>query len=199
MRNLRVLGVLGLAAMGLAAACGGSSESKEAGRGNSVVATPASAEPVAAKPSERLTLAAIREDPCRLVTRQEAEALFGRAAQVPSKGRAVGAVEATCGYAVETTRPSEVRTMTISIMFSPDRVKRGMDGKRFMEGARQGVEAEGGVPLPISGLGDEAFCVSSASGASIFSRTGDVVLTVGGNADDCVVTGRFAETAIARL
>lgn len=131
-------------------------------------------------------------DPCRLVTKQEAEAIFGRQAQVPTKGRAVGVIEATCDYAAEATRPSEVRTMTVSM-------SHGSNGRKFMENARKGAAELSLGTEAVGGLGDEAFCLGSDPGASLFVRTGDLVLTVGGGSEDCAVARQFAEKAIARL
>lgn len=194
MTKFRLLGFIGLATIGVTAACGNSSEPSGMGRSN-----PAMAESAAAKPSGGMNLASVRKDPCQMVTKPEAEAIFGRPAEMPTKGMVVGVVEATCDYAVETTRPSEVRTMTVSIMFSPDRVERGMDGKKFMENARKGAIEMGMAVEGVGGLGDEAFCLEGKPGDSLFLRTGDVVMTVGGNVDDCAVARQFAEKAITRL
>lgn len=193
MRNVRVLGIIGLAAIGLtAAACGGSSGPKATAGSNRPAAEPAAAEPAAAKPSGGLNADSVRKDPCQLVTKPEAEAIFGRRAEMPTKGMAVGVIEATCDYAVEATRPSEVRTMTLSMAH-------GSNGKRFMENARNGAP-ELGLPVEtVAGLGDEAFCLGSDPGASIFFRSGDIVMTVGGSYGDCAVARQFAEKAIARL
>lgn len=89
--------------------------------------------------------------------------------------------------------------MTLSMMFSPDRVDRGMNGKKFMENARKGAVTLGIVAEPVAGLGDEAFCPPGNPASMIFFRMGDVVTTVGGNADDCAVARQFADKAIARL
>ena len=88
--------------------------------------------------------------------------------------------------------------MTVSMMFSPQQAKRGLTAEKFIENARKGAVAQGLAAETVAGLGDEAFCLP-ATGASIFFRTGDVVMTVGGSSNDCSVARQFAEKAIARL
>jgi hypothetical protein len=84
---------------------------------------------------------------------------------------------------------------SVNLMFSPERVKGSMNGKKYMENARKGITAQ-----PVAGVGDEAFCAQDDPAAPprmIFVRVGDVVLNVVSN--DCPMATQFAQKALARL
>lgn len=195
-KRMLAFGFVGMLSIGLTAACGGSSDqgtSSGASRAGSQQEKPAES-------SSRLGLDSIRNDPCQLVTHAEAEGIFGRGADTPVKGRAVGTVEASCFYSVETQslKGSELASApsaTVNLMFSPDRATGGMSGKVYMENARTDVSAQ-----PVTGLGDDAFCAQADPAFpanQIFVRAGDVVLAV--VSTDCASAQQFAAKALGRL